>query len=163
MEFLAKTPPDSAVCGCAEYIIYQEGDNICAVNCDTGKIDFQGTNATSVIQSAIDNLSYGKIFIKSGEYTIENAIKIKSNMEIVGEENATVLKAGKNLNKNILENYTRTSALDKNITIRNLKIDGNKNNQTSGNGIDMKGVAYINIEKVFIDLVKEDGIKIQGI
>ena len=70
----------------ASYIIYKDGlGYVYAKNGETGKIDFRGTDAATVIQNAIDSLSGGKIFIKKGTYEVSSAINIKSNLQIVGE------------------------------------------------------------------------------
>jgi len=87
----------------ASYIIFQEGSIIYAKNGKTGDIDFSGTDATTVIQSAINALtSGGTIVIKKGIYIINNykyvgrtwidnygSIYITvNNIKIVGEKGA---------------------------------------------------------------------------
>jgi hypothetical protein len=55
----------------ASYIIFQENGMIYAKNGKTGKIEFSGADAATVIQSAINALTNGgKIFIKAGTYTL---------------------------------------------------------------------------------------------
>jgi len=54
----------------ASYIIFKDGDLIMAKNGRTGQIEFSGSDAATVIQSALDALPTegGKIFIKEGTY-----------------------------------------------------------------------------------------------
>ncbi len=53
----------------ASYIIFQDSGKIYAKNGTTGKIEFNNTDASMVIQSAVDALTNGgKIFIKNGIY-----------------------------------------------------------------------------------------------
>jgi len=77
------------------YIVWTDGKNIYARNCTTGKIDFSGTDASDVIQSAINsmvNSGGGRIFVKAGTYTLTRAIRLYSNMMIEGEGALTLFK-----------------------------------------------------------------------
>ncbi len=78
---------------CASYIVYQDGGTIKAKNSTTGKVQFEGTDADSVIQSAINQLTNGgKVLIKRGDYYIDNTITVKNRVSIAGEGGeATVL------------------------------------------------------------------------
>jgi len=146
----------------ASYIIYKEGNKIKAKNGQTGQIEFSDEDAATVIQQAIDALiNGGKIFIKAGTYTIENAgsaygVQITNNdIMVEGEGDKTVLKAAddSNFSQGILfVAYYRT-----NIAIRNLKLDGNKANQaTYGRLIQIRRSTHVLIEKVsFVDGYKE--------
>ncbi len=77
----------------ASYIIFKDGNIIYAKNGITGKVEFQGSDASVVIQSAIDTLTNGgKIFIKAGTYTINSNITVPQGLIIEGEgEQATML------------------------------------------------------------------------
>ncbi len=84
----------------ASYIIFQDSGKIYAKNGTTGKIDFQGSDASMVIQNAInalpdqtihDPVGGCYIFIKSGVYNVED-IKIDKPMIIQGEGKNTRLK-----------------------------------------------------------------------
>lgn len=68
------------------YIIFTDGTNFYAKNGLTGRIDFQGTDAASVIQAAIDALTKGgTIYLKEGLYPISKTINITNNgVRIVG-------------------------------------------------------------------------------
>ena len=65
----------------ADYIIFTDGINTYARNGKTGKIEFGGSDARTVIQNAINAISSGKIIIK-GDYEISNQINLKSNINI---------------------------------------------------------------------------------
>jgi hypothetical protein len=72
------------------YLIFKDdAGNVYAKNGRTGQIDFSGTDAASVIQSAINSLTTGgTIFIKGGEYVGDIEVK-KSYIRLVGEGRAT--------------------------------------------------------------------------
>jgi len=70
----------------ASYIIRKNGSYYEAINGTTGKIDYSGTDAASVIQSAINALTRaGMIYLKSGVYIITQPITLKCNTLLVGE------------------------------------------------------------------------------
>ena len=124
----------------ASYIIYKDDlGYICAKNGSTGKIDFRGTDAATVIQSAIDALpeySYpwggGHIHIKYGEYEITKKIVIDKPLRLTGEgrRGRTHLKAADGLNDRLLEVYLEGE--DFWTEIERIDFEGNKDNQTGG-------------------------------
>ena len=69
------------------YIIFKDdAGKVYARNGMTGQIDFSGTDAATVIQSAINALAQpGTIFIRSGSYYITKPITLKWYCRIVGE------------------------------------------------------------------------------
>jgi hypothetical protein len=55
----------------ASYVIYQDDSGTTyAKNASTGTVDYSGTNATYVIQSSINRISSGIIFIQPGTYEL---------------------------------------------------------------------------------------------
>jgi len=67
-----------------DYIIYTDGTNYFAFNTKTKQIDFVGTDASTVIQSAINALpNGGKIFIKEGVYNIYSLFGTAYNNQII--------------------------------------------------------------------------------
>jgi len=72
--------------GAPNYTIWKKGTTYYAKNA-FGVIDFSGTNARQVIQSAIDSLTNGgTIYIKQGNYTIDSYLYITtSQIRITGE------------------------------------------------------------------------------
>ncbi len=138
----------------ASYIIFKDGNTIYAKNGTTGKIEFQGTDAATVIQGTINNLtSGGKIFIKNGTYDISSTIFYKKNeISIEGEGMGSVLKLADNANVDVLSAGRRNN---RRIIIKNLNIDGNwKDAQqnvknTSGRGFVFTGY-YSMIDNLYI-------------
>jgi len=135
----------------ASYVIFTDGTNVYAMNGSTGRIESQDTNASWVIQQAIDTAysnGGGKIFIKAGTYEINYEIKLKDNIFIQGEKQ-TILKM-MNKSINCLHVWYKN-----NVTISGIQIDGNRENignQTGdsiGNGIRVEGSENIVISNVF--------------
>lgn len=126
----------------ASYVVWKDGTTYRAECLLKGGTDYSGTDATTVIQAAIDALtSGGKIFLRAGEYvlssvrpvtgvTYKTALLIESDgISIVGEGKKTVLKLGNNMNANVIDiEKAATSVYD--VLIADLAIDGNKANQT---------------------------------
>ena len=69
----------------ASYIIFKVGDTIYAKNGTTGEIEFCGTDASQIINNAINSLECGAILIKRGTYEITETIKLKSYIMLKGE------------------------------------------------------------------------------
>jgi len=67
----------------ASYIIFRQGDTIYAKNGSTGAIEFSGIDASQVIQSAINSLSEGTVFLKPATYVIDNPIYLKWGVNLI--------------------------------------------------------------------------------
>ena len=112
------------------------------------------------IQSAINALpsTGGKIFLPAGTYSINSTTTIPSNVWIEGAgASSTILYVENNSNCSVFANSDQTNG-NTNIKISNLKIDGNKSNNTSGYGIYFKYVDNSQIENCFIYNTKWVGI-----
>jgi len=123
----------------ASYSIFKEGSYYFAQPCRSGLERFLGKNASSVIRSTIDSLSNGEKICLKGVFEVDSPIIIdRNNLAFVGEGTSTVLKQkdGANLPQIILV----SNAHD--VIIQNLKIDGNRANNTSGHGIKIDGESY---------------------
>jgi len=124
------------------YVIFKRGNVILAKNGETGEIEFSGTDAATVIQSAIDALGTqgGKIFVKAGTYEIDKSINItKDKVVLQGEGHNTIIKL-----KDAVNTYMALIHVKANhVLIANLQVDGNKANQTVGNqtGIYFEGTS----------------------
>lgn len=139
------------------YTIYKEGSTYYAKDA-YGAIDFSGTDASTVIQSAVNTLvNGGKIFIKAANYPISNTISIPfGGIVIEGEGWSTILEAVNNFNKNIIEitgDYCE---------VKDLRINGNKANQASGKGIYVYNAYRVKIERVFLWQIKGCSIELAG-
>jgi len=96
-------------------------------------------NAATVINNAIAALtSGGRIFIKSGSYSISTSLIDNgvSGIEIYGEGHSTVLTLATGVNDPIIHLTTVND-----WTIRDMKLDGNEANQT---GDTAEGVIFFN-------------------
>lgn len=88
--------------------------------------------AQNLINSVINSLpsSGGKIVLLDGTYTVSGSINLKSNIIIQGQGASTVIKIADNINTDCRIIY---GAIDiNNITIKDMALDGNKNNNSSG-------------------------------
>jgi len=128
----------------ASYVIWTDGTYVYAKNGKTGAIDFKGTDASTVIQSAIDALTSGrtwkeKVLIK-GNFTVK---KQSGKTYAIGLDSYTILEIqGKltladNQNCDVIANKDQSNG-NHFIEIIGGTINGNKANQTSGCGIKIK-------------------------
>lgn len=118
----------------ATYIIYTDGTTIYAVNGTTKNIDYQGTNASTVIQNAITNSNRGQggglIHIKAGQYNLSSGLVCPTNY---GSSHYVI--QGEGQDQTILNNLSTNDALTLitiESTVKDLTIVGSSN---SGNGI----------------------------
>jgi len=118
--------------GAPSYTIWKEGSNYFAKN-SNGEIEFSGTNASQVINNAINSLtSGGKIFLRAGNYILDTPIQLRSGITLEGE----ILAGDNTLGTYIyMEANSQCNAIERlkpgswsKITVRNLVIDGNKAN-----------------------------------
>jgi len=118
----------------ASYIIFKKGNKTYAKNGVYGHIEYEDTDASTVIQSAINALSTGSIIIKKGIYELANELNLSDkSIQIFGEHREyTVLKRAGNVIK--IENSNPLSAEQ---GIYNIKIDGV---DRSGTGLKLNNV-----------------------
>jgi hypothetical protein len=61
----------------ASYVVFKDGTTVKAQNAHTGRIEFSGSDASTVIQSAINVAQDGdSVFIKNAEYTFTELVEI---------------------------------------------------------------------------------------
>ena len=148
----------------ASYILWREGHKYYAAN--ASGIQFTGTNASWVIQSAIDSLTVGrtwkeKILLK-GEFVISNTIILRSYtlLEFQGKitvaDNANIDAAIKSEGFDYLTGTDSTGGVVE-VEINGLKLDGNKEKQTRGFGVKLYG-RKLTLKDVTVYNCKEDGI-----
>lgn len=126
-----------------DYIIFKDGDYVLAKNGRTGKIEFKGINAASVINNTINNLPNGGKIVLADLFTIDRTISIStSNITLEGLGWHTGLKLADNANTNVLE-ITGTDV--KYVNVKNIVVDGNKANNSTGHGI------YVNVTHTAIE------------
>jgi len=140
------------------YVIWTDGTNYYAKNGRTGQIDFSGTDASTVIQNAINSLSAGgKIYIRRGIYTIMNTITLSDGITLEGEIRAsgnfydtkgTILRGSADP---ILKVTVNKNPLYQNlIEIRNIRIEPTTSNtailvspQNTLNGLNIINVGIV--------------------
>ena len=135
---------DHALIVPASYIIYKVDTEYKAKNGLTGKIDYSGTDASTVIQAAI-NGGKGKIFVKKGNYLLSAMLTIPSNSILEGEVGTVftlVDDAG-------FANPIRVINAE-NVVLNRFKLDGNKVNQTV---YDKDGILISNSSDVLVNEV----------
>jgi len=126
------------------YIIFKEGDYVKAKNGDTGRIDFMGTDAATVMQQAIDaSPDFGLIFVKS-PVTL-TSITINKPLQLEFSRNAVVTP---------VSGYNTIIVASNDVTIRNLIImgggDGYRLYIHKGIGVENR-IYRILLENIYID------------
>jgi len=144
-------PPYSA-------IVYKEGGEVRAEDWKGRKIASgeDGVDDGSVIQSAIDNLppSGGLVQLREGTFTISNTISLRSFTTLKGlGRRATILELSPNSNCDMI----RLASVEK-VVLAQLSLHGNKNYQSSGNGIVLDEVGGFEITNVEIKYIYNTGI-----
>lgn len=96
----------------------------------------------------------GTVFIKQGTYEISTTITIPNNVTLLGEGITTILQFPATGTTLTLLTNSDTSGGNSNITIQNLKIDGNKTSRTGNSdysmyfdgvtGLTVKDVTFVN-------------------
>ena len=116
------------------YLIKKDGDYTVAYD-EYGNEKYSGLDAATVIQAAIDALtSGGEIFFKRGTYPC--IIRITNNLiKLNGEgPSLSILKLPNGTNDDLIANPDN---VERDVWIHNLKLDGNKANNTAGNCINL--------------------------
>ena len=160
----------------ASYIVYKEGTQYYALGQYSGSTDYSGSNASTVIQAAIDALSGsdgGKIFISKGVYYLDKPLSVtRGGITIEGETTGySELSVSPELPPTgTILHYTGSTGYCFVYTgsgghrffgaIRDLEIDGN---QSGSGGIDIQGFwSDLWFERLFICDMTGSGIKIQS-
>ncbi len=126
-----------------EYIIVAANDSTQAEK-DSADYVADNTDDHLTINSAIGALSSGggKVLLLPGTFTVDGSIEIESNVTLAGsgqEATTLIAEAGALAAQyDVIENANPGST-DNNITIRDLTIDGNKDNVT---GNDVEGILF---------------------
>lgn len=142
------------------YIVFDDEGVIKGVNSHTGEVDYSGEEAATVINavlSAIDTAGGGSLLVKKGQYDLNNTLTLYANTILVGKGINTILKLKDNINKHVI-----AATSEDNITIRNLKLDGNKANQTTlKHGIYLDTVDGATISHITLINAKYDGMRLK--
>ena len=131
------------------YVISTNGSTIYAQNCNTGALDYSGSSASSIIESALA-ASGGLVFVKAGTYTISSQIDLPSNIILQGEGiGKTQFFVSNSANILPFKNSDSTNG-NVNIILRDFTIDLNGANQSSNGQIGFSGVSNSTIDHVEI-------------
>ncbi len=159
---LAKAAPSTIIeagsnVDTASYIIFKDGNTVYAKNGTTGEIEFQGDNATAVINSTMSNLiSGGDIVIKDS--LIVDEIVLGNNITLIFE-NGTILtrKTNATAGKHILKINGKND-----VKIINAVIDGNaaNNSDNISDCISIVNSNRVHIYNAILYNATEDGIYI---
>ena len=123
------------------YTIWKDGSTYRAETNMSGGTDYNGTNASIVIQAAIDTLTTtgGLIFLKEGHYSISTALNMLSDVTVKGATNgATVLEATGSVT--IFKNKNQASG--DTFTDFDIQLDDMTLNADSGD----HGVHFVNVQ-----------------
>jgi hypothetical protein len=153
-----------------EYTIVAATDSTQAEK-DSADYVADGTADQTEINSALTAASGGKVLLLAGTYTVSGTITIPSNTTLQGiGSGSTIFSVAGSSSFNLIENSDQTGG-NNNITIRNLKIDGNKSNVTSsrdsiefenvGSGSDASTVVGAEISNVTIEDSETRGIELK--
>jgi len=129
----------------ASYIVYKSGLNIKSRNCDTGAVECVNTDASTVIQSAMDALFEdrgGMLCIKEGLYTITSKLNMyadKTSWRPLWVRGSGILSTRLRLDDSadcdIFEFDVSAANDDGFKLISDMRLDGNKANNAAGSGI----------------------------
>lgn len=124
------TTPETGVT-MASYVVEKRAGETVAVDGERESVRFGGADATRVIQSAIDDLDGGRVFVRAGEYAIGGrGIALRSNVELVGEgRGATVLRLKDDINGRrgeVSSTVLNVGQTVENVVIADLEVDGNE-------------------------------------
>lgn len=128
------------------YTIATDGTTTYAQSCDTGAILSSGTDADSVIQSALNAMSSGgMLFIKKATYSANTPITITYSGTTIDSDGATI-RATADVGASAM-----LSASDKsNITVRNIVLDANNVARRTlmivGDTVDISNITVENVE-----------------
>ncbi len=148
----------SASGGTSSAVASQSPDSADFVNTST-------TSAQTVINSAITALpaAGGTIYLMEGTYVVDGSINIPSNVTFTGAGAGTIIKVKNATNAALV---VLNSSATTGVTIRDLTLEGNKANNSSGvqYGMDttVSGSAGLVIDSIVAKNFRQDGILVRS-
>jgi hypothetical protein len=146
--------------------VFKQNNTYYAQNGVNSTIEYPSENCSSVIDYAFAHVPYGgEVLLKplasdTDAYYIDSTIYPLNGTTLASENRMVTIR---------LDNYTHADAIDLNNThdvqIENIKIDGNRRNNASGNGIVIEGTFRGSndlIENVLIEDCNGTGIWVQS-
>lgn len=156
------------------YTIFAREGVYYAQNAFTGGGEISGSNASDIINRALDALADkgGRVLLTAGDYPIEHSLLVHSNTILEGEgvddKNnpglGTRLVAAKSLREPVLRNHDPGRG-DFNIIIKNLAVDGDRPDKTrvvGANGIRFTKTTRCRIIDVAVYNCRDTGIVFDG-
>jgi polygalacturonase len=123
-----------------------------------GALGDNSTNDAVAIQAAID--AGGRVFFPAGTYIVGATLNIKTNVTLAGTGMGTVLKAANSLNANLISTTGASQIFF--AGIRDMRLDGNKANNTSGITLLLRQAHTWYVRGVHIKDSADVGLKLQG-
>lgn len=127
------------------------------------------TDSTAQIQAKLNTLrdaGGGTAYFVDGTYTITASLRVASNVTLQGNGYTTHLQAAAGTTVNVIRADTDSAASPvTGVTIRNLRIDGNKANQSDGGekfGISLIFANDCTVERVWVHDTVRTGIYMAG-
>ena len=121
------------------YVVYKDGTTYKAIDTLTKTLYASGTDAATVINSAISSAynTYGggSVFLRAGTYAITTSVIMISHVWLRGDgmgelsNESTLLQLSTNANCDVIKSYQAQTAQSYGIRVSDLAIDGNKSNQ----------------------------------
>ena len=169
---------ESVIQNSASYIIYQDPyGKVYAKNGSNGNVDFEGLDASSVIQSAINAITnentQGVIYVKAGQYSLSRPLTLSPGVSIIGvyPVRSNVYPAPPDWPNSVIYGgtvFTGDGTFDAlvgnnviGIALINLGFRNFRNAINLGSP-DSLGIAFSVIDNIFIDYPSEDGLRIMN-
>jgi parallel beta-helix repeat protein len=132
------------------YTIFKDGELIKALNGKTGRVEFSGTDASTVIQSALNALTSGRTWkervVLKGDFTISSKVTLPNYLVLDLRGAKLTLADG------VSDNMFDTVTAKNDIEIIGGILDGNKANQTAGEVIFIQGATSTNIKIIGVTI-----------
>ncbi len=102
----------------------------------------------------------GKVVLSEGTFNVAASIVPTASLILEGQGRATILKGVDSLNSDMLA--TAASGTIRGFALRNLKVDGNRANNTSGKGVFLYSPRNCTIKHVWFTGTDEEAIYLDG-
>lgn len=132
---------------------------------DYGAVGDGTTDDTSAIQTCLTACAGQRIYFPEGDYLISDTLTVADNTELTGDAPSYSGASGSRItlaassDVDMISNSDATSG-NRYITIRDLFLNGNSSNQTSGNGIYFTKSRNCKVERVKFNMIKNSALKL---
>jgi len=146
--------------GAPSFTIWREGSNYFAKDAN-GQLRYSGTNASNIIQNCLDTTGVaggGLIFIRQDEYVLDTTIIIRyKRLTLIGENGGgTNLTLANSVNDDMFFMNQSNSATF--FQLRDLRLNGNRDNNNAGDGVQIDYTADVLIDHCFIYNFKDNSV-----